>query len=391
MAITKPSVGHPTKKQAFADAVIDELAALGNQVSFSEFIANGSFENDADSDGIPDGWAFTSAGAGGTFALDTDAADVAHAAKSALFTNASGAGGFLQMSDYIPCASLRPITFSWLMKSSSATVRNKFEVRWYDRAKAFLSMSTLYDKSTGNPTSYRAFFAVGTPPANARFAQVRITGADSATTGSTHFDDVKVVAEGEHGLSFHTADGSFVVPDNVFRVRIRAWGGGGGGGGGGTLGATVGGGGGGGAYAEAFATVTPGETLTIDIGAGGPAGISSGGNGTDGTAGSATTVTGGGGTLISAGGGGLGQGSNNGSAGGAGGTSANTVNITGQAGSTGTGAGNSGEGGSAGLGTGPTIKPGINAGTSPGGGGAGSSGNGVAGAAGASGRVIIQY
>lgn len=68
-----------------------------------------------------------------------------------------------------------------------------------------------------------------------------------------------------------TASGTFVVPSGVTEVSILAVGGGGGGGCGSSYSA---GGGGGGGVVRKRATVTPGESLTITVGAGGAGGTS---------------------------------------------------------------------------------------------------------------------
>lgn len=74
---------------------------------------------------------------------------------------------------------------------------------------------------------------------------------------------------------FTTAGTSaWVVPAGVTKAKVRIWGGGGGGA---TLpNATTGYGGGGGAYAEATLTVTPAESLTVIVGAGGALGTTGG-------------------------------------------------------------------------------------------------------------------
>lgn len=90
-----------------------------------------------------------------------------------------------------------------------------------------------------------------------------------------------------------------VIPINVVAAIIGGYGGGGGGGGGAAeTGNAVnnwagGGGGGGGAlYSEVVVGVTPGQTLTVGIGAGGAGGVGgSGGNGADGNDGSPSLVT----------------------------------------------------------------------------------------------------
>ena len=127
---------------------------------------------------------------------------------------------------------------------------------------------------------------------------------------------------GMHATGIY-ASGTFVVPPGVKVMRCRALGGGGGGGGGGNIGALSlatachgGPGGGAGMVVESQIAVTPGDTLTILIGAGGTGGAgaavssaTTGNNGTIGTAGGMTTVTDGTGKLlIAARGGGAGPG-----------------------------------------------------------------------------------
>lgn len=75
-----------------------------------------------------------------------------------------------------------------------------------------------------------------------------------------------------------TASGSFVVPSGITHLIIQGVGGGGGGGGGQNAATVInvfrGGGGGGGAAIEAqgIVSVTPNETLTVEVGAGGAGG-----------------------------------------------------------------------------------------------------------------------
>jgi len=121
-----------------------------------------------------------------------------------------------------------------------------------------------------------------------------------------------------------TGSQSFVVPDNVGRMEIEAWGPGGGGAGSDTDGAgdfVLGGGGGGdGGYVRAFVNVNPSEPLPLAIGLAGSGG-SDNQNGTTGT--SDTTVVGSFGT-ITAGAGGGGQNSDAANIGGNGGSASAT-------------------------------------------------------------------
>jgi hypothetical protein len=66
----------------------------------------------------------------------------------------------------------------------------------------------------------------------------------------------------------YTTSSSWVVPPCVTSITVRVWGGGGAGGGARSTDRN-GGGGGGGAYCTKVETVTPGETITITVGAGG--------------------------------------------------------------------------------------------------------------------------
>lgn len=79
---------------------------------------------------------------------------------------------------------------------------------------------------------------------------------------------------------------TFTVPAGVYSIRISAWGAGGGGGSN-TL--RAGGGGCGGAFSEGTFSVTPGNTLTINVGAGGV--VASAGTNLSGGNGGNTTVT----------------------------------------------------------------------------------------------------
>jgi hypothetical protein len=121
-----------------------------------------------------------------------------------------------------------------------------------------------------------------------------------------------------YGPSLHaaavTTSGTFVVPAGVKMVSCRLAGGGGGGGGAGNIGslstapACYGGpGGGAGMILESRLAVTPGDTLTIVIGAGGTGGVGSaaaagpvGNNGGSGTAGGITAITSSAGKILAA-------------------------------------------------------------------------------------------
>lgn len=182
---------------------------------------------------------------------------------------------------------------------------------------------------------------------------------------------------------------SFVVPCDVTSITVEAWGAGGAGGAA-TANPRGGSGGGGGGYSSRTFTVTPGQTITYTVGAGG---IGGNGNGQDGGDTSILSLTANGGT---------GGRQNQGTPGSGGTASGGTTNTTGGNGIIGInvlasggagGAGANGGAGGAGISSGGSSAG--NAGTGPGGAGGGarrSSGGGTRqGGDGANGQIRITY
>lgn len=186
--------------------------------------------------------------------------------------------------------------------------------------------------------------------------------------------------------------GTFVVPDNIFRIAVEIWGAGGGGanenGGG-----SVGGGGGGGGYGFQFFAVTPAQAITVTVGTGGAGGASGVAGGP--SAFLTMTAGGGGGALVDGGGigwsdpgdGGLVTGANFSIKGGVG--HSNAANTSGGVG------GDSPNGGQGGA---PSLTAARLIGIAPGGGGGGGTQPGLTGgllsatgAAGANGRIIVWW
>jgi hypothetical protein len=207
--------------------------------------------------------------------------------------------------------------------------------------------------------------------------------------------------------TFH-ASGTFTVPAGVNSITVDAYGGGGAGGGSTNAGAgqnaaRVGAGGGGGGYAKGVFTVTPGDVITVTVGAGG-IGVSgaSGGNGGNstlslpefialgGTGGSGNTIGG----TPAGGAGGTGSVGNAGTQNGVSGSAGATGNrVVGGAGGAGGGP-NGGDGGAARGDDGVGAFNGFNGENFGGGGGGGRTrrnGGNSSGGNGANGVVIIAY
>lgn len=91
---------------------------------------------------------------------------------------------------------------------------------------------------------------------------------------------IRKLAPGRTRATVYTGNATFTVPAGVYRIKRTATGGGGGGAGAGT--GNAGGGGGAGATVVDWIDVTPGQMLSVVIGAAGAGGVSGGGTGGDG-------------------------------------------------------------------------------------------------------------
>jgi len=198
-AMTKPAQGTSTKKIDI-DTVIDNQTHLYNIAGGAGsgaggILQNGSFENDVDADGIPDGWDLTLYTAGSA-AFDTTTP--AHGAQAYKFTSSGTGGGYITSTDYIVCSSNHFLFVDFILKSSVADIHNLVELLFYDKDKAYISTSTIYDEDTTNPTSWQRFILGITPVATAMFCKLRLTGAksDDATSGSCSFDGVSLYTIG---------------------------------------------------------------------------------------------------------------------------------------------------------------------------------------------------
>lgn len=126
---------------------------------------------------------------------------------------------------------------------------------------------------------------VGAASVNSSEVQLRVTGAcaDGAITSISSTGMVTCSGGTSPNRVFTTGTTLLTVPAGITKLVVNAWGGGGGGAGY-TNAAPMflgGGGGGGGGYLHAVVPVTPGDSITITVGAGGQGGMiaSSGQNG----------------------------------------------------------------------------------------------------------------
>lgn len=173
--------------------ILEELNANPDAVGVDQgggLVPNGSFETDADADNIPDGWTLVSE-AGATNAIDTSQST--DGAQSFRFTSSGNGGGSLTTTDFFPVNDTDNLNVSVDMFASIATVLNIVRVEWYDISFVSISNSDPYS-STANPLAWTTQDLLVAPPANARFAKLKLIGGDPSVllAGSSWWDRVSV-------------------------------------------------------------------------------------------------------------------------------------------------------------------------------------------------------
>ena len=237
---------------------------------------------------------------------------------------------------------------------------------------------------------------IGLAFVNTDYGQATISAGDITAYPATPVIPFKLpyLRPGFSALQQFVASGNFVVPHGVSVVKVRAYGAGGGGGG--NTGQGGGGGGGGGWFAEGIQQVTPGQIISVLVGAGGAGGSNTSGSAVGNNGHDGGTSSFGGGLGATGGHGGAGSltaGQGDSGPGGSGFGAA--IIMTGGAGNAGFSAGPNGFGGhgaagAAGGGGGAASSGLPSNGAGPGGGGGGGGGN-FAGASGANGLVVVEY
>ena len=199
-----------------ADAVVytDDnvnLESSSSATGADNLILNGSFENDADADAVPDNWTKTLY-TGGAFTLDTTTQ--MHGSKSAKFTSTGTGGGYLTSTATYAIKPSAIYTVGFSLKASVADVRNVAEILWYkaDGTASATASTTIMDDSTTNPTSWTEKWYEATAPSDAYFAKYRLTGCHSsdATSGSTWFDDA-IFTDGFKKRASNTVAGTLTM------------------------------------------------------------------------------------------------------------------------------------------------------------------------------------
>lgn len=174
---------------------VDNYGA-GEDVAISgtyNLLANGSFELDDDGDSLPDDWSITEYDATSTVALDVT--DPNHGTTCLKFVSTGLGGGYAQ-STLLEVSGSQDLFIGFDVKSSVVDVRNRVEMKWYDKDQALLSTTGVWDESAANPTSWTTFKLIATSHASAKYARMVIYGCHNSdvTSGETRFDNMQVVA-----------------------------------------------------------------------------------------------------------------------------------------------------------------------------------------------------
>lgn len=163
--------------------------AITTATTGGNLVANGSFETQGNASTEADGWTLTAQSDGTVERITADNYDGEASLK---FTSLGNGGGQADTDSFFAVSPGRQYEVSFALKCSVADIRNIVQVRYFDEDQSFLSNSSVYDEDTSNPTSWTLKSFSDTPPSNARFAKLRILGADQsdATAGEAKFDNV---------------------------------------------------------------------------------------------------------------------------------------------------------------------------------------------------------
>lgn len=167
---------------------VDDVNVQADPVTL--ILTNPSFETAGDSATDIPGWTL-SAPSGVTAQRVTT--DNFHGAACLEIVSDGTNAGHGETTDFIPVSPGREYEISFGLESSSATVTNTVQLRWFDESQNLVTTTSVYDASSGNPTSFETKVFTATPPATARYAKIR--AQLGATAGTTRYDDFGLEAQ----------------------------------------------------------------------------------------------------------------------------------------------------------------------------------------------------
>lgn len=273
-------VDSPGSEDLFADIIakiVANTAGISSLVNASNVppLANGSFEDDASGTVVPTGWLVTNSPGGSGSVTNTDSDHGANSYKAVHPGGALQGGTILDTEVLLPVSKGQAFELYFSLYATSANVRTKVYVHWYDSGGSEIAGSpvNIFDQNGSHPTSWKTF-SVGVSPfmtpaaaANAKFMAFTFTLGDPSlsTAASIFVDNIALTFRRQFSrYQIFTGSGTFTPPQGVTRIKAMMWGGGAGSSGGGT--GSIGGGGG---YVEGFLDVHPGVDVTVTVGTAG--------------------------------------------------------------------------------------------------------------------------
>lgn len=147
-------------------------------------VYNGSFDIDADADGIPDGWTVNLLTGGSTALVSSNTKGHGKNTFQATDPGGNGNGGAELISPFIAVTDLRQYFINWVQDvSSGATgmhIKMELEIYLHDKTSAGSNV-VLYDNQTDNPATPRLMIAGWNPGVgqNTRFIRIKFTLGDT--------------------------------------------------------------------------------------------------------------------------------------------------------------------------------------------------------------------
>lgn len=172
--------------------VLSVAAATAAAASGSyNLIVNPSFELATEVSNEPDSWTLAEEIAG---TILVSATSVAHGAQSLAFTGAANGGG-TATSTRFDVLEGKAIDVEFTYKTDAATSTNSVKIKWYTKAGATVSTTTVYSATTGQPSTFTTYYRSVIAPATATRGELILGGIENGgtvETGVTNFDGIIV-------------------------------------------------------------------------------------------------------------------------------------------------------------------------------------------------------
>jgi len=157
-------------------------------------VTNPSAEIDTDSDTLPDNWTLDLETSG---TITTSTTSVAHGEKSFKFTGAGNGAGTATSLKY-DILENRAVDVEFTYQTDAPTSTNSVKIKWYTKADAVVTTTTVYSGTTGQPSTFTTYYRSVAAPATATKAEVILGGIENGgtvETGITYFDGL-IVSQG---------------------------------------------------------------------------------------------------------------------------------------------------------------------------------------------------